>query len=153
MAAWTKEQAEAARLKSLAVRRAKAAAKAAGQLLDTVAAHASAAEEVITPEAPPAFDPERLAAQVGSGAGLPAFVQGKHLFTTAPPHRYIGEAPKNLWYFPSEIEEANNRRTRAKQRQLSNRVPQRGGAPPLPQRTIDAQRENAMALAAETHAE
>lgn len=101
-------------------------------------------------EETPVFKPERLAAQVGSDSGQTCFVQGKHLFTLKG--AYVGVAPEHQWYFPSEQEEINNARTKAKQRQFFNKVPERSGATALPQKVLNAARENAQALAAEENA-
>lgn len=150
MAAWTKEQAAAMQLKSAAALKARTAAKlarAAGEAALIEAGLKRKEEEALIP----VFFPERLAAQVGSGSGMPCFVQGDNLFSLQG--KYIGKAPQHLEYWPTEEQEAINRRTKARQRQALNRVPQRGGDAPLPKSTLDAQRENARALAAETLAE
>lgn len=98
--------------------------------------------------ASPVFNPERLAAQVCTDRGA-CFVQGKYLFTLKGV--FVGEAPKELWYLPTAEQEENNRKARAKfrAREIAKRVPK----PAIPDKVIEASRENAQARAAEEWAE
>jgi hypothetical protein len=108
------------------------------------------AEVAPVPQEVPVYDPERLAAQVSTDSGRACFVQGKSLFTMKG--AYLGEAERHHWYFPSEVEEENNRRTQARKRMIG-KIAAKATAPSLPQKVLDAQRENAMALAAEQSSE
>ena len=99
----------------------------------------------------PVFDPEALAVQTYGDAGL-GFVQGKNYFTAAG--TFVRELPEAQWYVTTPEMEANNRKARAKWRaltmgkQLAAKV-----SPAIPDKLIEAARENALAYSAEALAE
>lgn len=97
----------------------------------------------------PVFYPDNLSAQVGTDGGN-YFVQGKNLFTVKGV--FVKEAPENLWYLPTPQQEANNRAAKSRQRAAQVFAP-RAEAQAVPDKVLDAARENARALAAEAHAE
>lgn len=100
----------------------------------------------------PVFDPERLAVQTYSAEGGQGFIQGKNFFTSNG--RFVREAPENLWYITTPVQEENNRKARARHRQMFGRkAGPVNNAPALPAKLLQVSRENAMALAAEARAE
>jgi hypothetical protein len=103
--------------------------------------------EVVTP----IFDPERLAVQSYSGAAQ-GFIQGKNFF--GPTGNFIRELPEAEWYITTAEQEENNRKARARQRQLFGKKPgEASNAPGLPAKLLTMARENTRALAAEGLAE
>lgn len=101
------------------------------------------------PKEVPVFDPDRLAAQVGTENGA-YFVQGKNLFSLKGV--FVKEAPENLWYITTEEQEANNRKAKARSRANVIHLP-RSNEAAIPDKVVEIARENARALAAEMHAE
>lgn len=99
------------------------------------------------PKETPVFFPDRLAAQVGTDGGS-YFVQGKNLFSMKG--AFVKEAPENLWYFPTEVQEAQNRAKKARARAAIIHAPREEA---IPDKVVEIARENARALAAEAHAE
>lgn len=114
-----------------------------------VAASEPAVQTKSVPKDVPVFYPDRLAAQVGTDSGT-YFVQGKNLFTLKG--AFVEEAPENLWYITTEKQEANNRQAKSRARAAITHLPA-SSAQAVPDRVIEAARENARALAAEVHAE
>ena len=107
---------------------------------------------VAIPLVAPVFDPERLAVQSYSAEGGLGFIQGKNLFTSTG--KFLQEVPEAQWYITTPVQEENNRKARARQRQIFGKkagVTQSG--PALPAKLIQAARENSMAAAAEALAE
>lgn len=109
--------------------------------------------KVEEPVETPVFDPERLAVQTYSAEGGQGFIQGKNFFGSNG--RFIREAPENLWYICTPEQEENNRKQRARQRQIFGKKAgtTTGGVPSLPAKLLQAARENAGARAAEALAE
>jgi hypothetical protein len=107
---------------------------------------------VATPLVTPIFDPERLAVQSYSAEGGMGFIQGKNFFNASG--RFVRELPESAWYVTTPEMEENNRRARARQRQVFGRkVGESHNAPALPLKLLNAARENARASAAESLAE
>ena len=100
------------------------------------------------PKEVPVFDPDRLAAQVGTENGS-YFVQGKNLFSLKGV--FVKEAPENLWYVTTEKQEADNRAKKARQRASIVHAPRAEAQ--VPDKVIEIVQENARALAAEAYAE
>lgn len=98
----------------------------------------------------PVYYPDNLAAQVGTDNGT-FFVQGKNLFTLKGV--FVEEAPENLWYITTPQQEANNRKAKARSRAAVVNLPRSSESQAVPDKVMDAMRENARALAAEAHAE
>lgn len=101
----------------------------------------------------PVFDPELLAVQTYSAEGGPGFIQGKNFFNSTG--KFLREAPEALWYITTPVQEENNRRARARQRQIFG---VKAGAPKnnesaLPATLLAISRENALVRAAESLAE
>ncbi len=109
---------------------------------------------VLEPEAvveTPVFYPERLAVQSYSGASQ-GFIQGKNFF--GPTGNFIRELPEDQWYITTPEQEENNRKTRARQRQMfGKRAGVQDNVPALPAKLLTMVRENTQALAAEAWAE
>lgn len=106
----------------------------------------------LPPSETPVFDPERLAGQTYSAEGGMGFVQGKNFFNSVG--HFVREAPEAQWYFPTAVQEENNRKDRARHRQIFGK---KAGAaqntPALPAKLLQAARENGIAAAAEAWAE
>jgi hypothetical protein len=108
--------------------------------------------ESAKPVETPVFDPERLAVQTYSAEGGQGFIQGKNFFGSTG--AFIREAPENLWYITTPVQEENNRKARARNRQIfGNKTGVVINAPALPAKLLQMSRENARASAAETLAE
>jgi hypothetical protein len=101
------------------------------------------------PKDVPVFEPDRLSAQVGTDGGA-YFVQGKNLFSLKGV--FVKEAPENLWYVTTPEQEANNRKAKSRARAAVVNLPS-SREPQLPDRVVEAARENARAYAAEALAE
>jgi hypothetical protein len=109
------------------------------------------AEPIPEPVKTPVFDPERLAVQSYSGAAQ-GFIQGKNFF--GPTGNFIRELPESEWYITTPEQEENNRRARARARQLiSRRAVDALNTPALPDKLLSIARENTRAFAAEALAE
>lgn len=109
-------------------------------------------EPAPTPVEVPVFDPERLAVQSYSAEGGMGFVQGKSLFSSTG--KFIRELPESAWYVTTPEQEENNRKARARHRQIfSRRSVEAVNAPMLPAKLLSMSRENTRALAAEALAE
>jgi hypothetical protein len=100
----------------------------------------------------PVFDPERLAVQSYSAEGGMGFVQGKNFFTSTG--KFVRELPESAWYITTPEQEENNRKARARQRQIfGKKAGTPDNAPALPTKVLNALRENGRAAAAEALAE
>jgi hypothetical protein len=101
-------------------------------------------------EPDPVFDPNENAAEVHTPEGI-CLLQLKYLFNKQK--QYLGEAPSNMWMDPLTPEQ---RRNLAIQRQKNTKFFSSGKAnvreAGLPQKVLDAERENARARAAEFQA-
>jgi hypothetical protein len=101
------------------------------------------------PGAPmPVFDPDRLAVQTYSAEGGQGFIQGKNYFSSNG--KFIREVPEAQWYITTPEQEENNRKARARYRQVFGRkanVP--ANDPAMPKSLLEASRENAHARNAE----
>jgi hypothetical protein len=107
---------------------------------------------VAIPLVTPVFDPERLAVQSYSAEGGMGFIQGKNFFTSAG--KFVREMPEAQWYVTTPEQEENNRKDRARHRQLfGKRAGAAHNAPALPPKLLQAARENSRAAAAEAWAE
>jgi hypothetical protein len=103
------------------------------------------------PAETPVYDPEALAVQTYGAEGA-GFIQGKNFFTANG--KFIREVPKEQWYITTPEQEANNRKARAKQRAMfAGKGVAVRARPAIPEKLLDASRENARAFAAETLAE
>jgi hypothetical protein len=110
------------------------------------------APEPAKPAEMPVFDPERLAVQTYSAEGGMGFIQGKNFFGANG--RFIREAPESQWYICTPEQEENNRRARARQRQIfGKKAAPAQNTPSLPLKLLQAARENSVAAAAEAFAE
>lgn len=119
-----------------------------GSTLSLPVKHEPAPEPVETP----VFDPERLAVQSYSAEGGMGFIQGKNLFSSSG--TFIRELPEAAWYVTTPEMEENNRKARARNRQIfSRRSVDAISAPALPAKLLSMSRENTRALAAESLAE
>ena len=86
---------------------------------------------VATPLVTPVFNPERLAVQTYSAEGGMGFIQGKNLFGSSGV--FIREVPEGQWYITTPEQEENNRKARARNRQIfGNKVGAARNAPALP---------------------
>lgn len=101
----------------------------------------------------PVFDPERLAVQTYSAEGGQGFIQGKNHFSSSG--KFIREMPEAQWYITTPEQEKNNRRARARQRQIFGRpaASTKTFEPAIPAKLLKDARENMQALAAERWAE
>jgi hypothetical protein len=111
---------------------------------------------VAAPPAPagplPVFDPERLAVQSYSAEGGMGFIQGKNLFGASG--KFVRELPESAWYITTPVQEENNRKARARQRQIfGQKAGEARNVPALPIKLLNMLRENTRALAAESLAE
>jgi hypothetical protein len=129
------------------------AARPAGTLAPTPAPVAiSAPAPSGPPKFDPVFDPERLAVQSYSAEGGMGFIQGKNFFNASG--KFVREMPESAWYVTTPEMEENNRRARARQRQIFGRkTGEAHNGPALPLKLLNAARENARASAAESLAE
>ena len=116
---------------------------------------AAAAKSALTAEPPaaspaPIFDPEKLAVQTYSDAGL-GFIQGKNYFTVAGV--FVREVPESSWYLTTPEMERNNKIARAKQRARTVRGAVQQADAVLPDKVLVVAQENAQVLRAETLSE
>jgi hypothetical protein len=108
--------------------------------------------EVSKPVEVPVFDPERLAVQSYSSEGGSGFIQGKNFFNSIG--KFIREVPESQWYITTPEQEENNRKARARTRQMfGTKAAPAKNAPALPHKLLKAAHENAVAAAAEALAE
>ena len=152
----------AAEKKAAAAAEAKKAAELSSRLVRRVgvtpapvskpADEAKSRPAVAIPLVTPVFDPERLAVQSYSPEGGMGFVQGKNFFSASG--KFVRELPESAWYITTPIQEENNRKARARQRQIFGRkAGSPNNAPALPVKLLNALHENARASAAEALAE
>jgi hypothetical protein len=101
-------------------------------------------------EPDPVFDDNENTAEIHGPEGI-KLIQGKWFFDKS--HRYLGPAPEGMWMAPLTPEQRMNLR---KQHEKNKKF--FGSAKPnireagIPQKVIDAERENARAAAAESQA-
>jgi hypothetical protein len=108
--------------------------------------------ELEIPAEAPVFDPERLAVQSYSAEGGTGFIQGKNFFNASG--KFVRELPESAWYITTAVQEENNRKARARNRQIFGRkAGEPVNAPALPAKLLEVSRENARASAAEALAE
>jgi hypothetical protein len=98
----------------------------------------------------PVFDPDENTAEVQGPEGT-RLLQLKYLFDKA--HNFVGLAPQNMWMAPmSDVQRRNLRIQRMKNAAFFENAKPRNRNAAIPQKIIDAERENARARAAETQA-
>ena len=106
--------------------------------------------EAPKPSTDPVFDPEENTAEMYTPEGM-RYIQLKHLFNRAK--QYMGPAPENCWLQPMTPEQKRNLKIQTEKNKKFF-----GSAKPnikeagLPQKVLDAERENARARAAESQA-
>jgi len=104
---------------------------------------------VATPPVP-VFDPEALAVTTYGDHGA-GFIQGKNYFTAAG--HFVRELPKEQWYITTPEMERNNKIARAKWRAKTHAKLARQVTAAIPDKLLEAHKENSLALAAESLAE
>ncbi len=106
--------------------------------------------EPAAPVQTPVFDPEALAVTTYGDKGA-GFIQGKNYFTAAG--HFVRELPKEQWYVTTPEMERNNKIARAKWRAKTHGKLVSKVAAAIPDKLLEAHKENSLALAAESLAE
>lgn len=119
-----------------------------GATLSLKRASKTEALEDLELQAGPAFDPNAHFGEVGGIEGV-RYVQGRSLYDNL--RRYVGPAPKEMWMTPLTAEQERQRRLQmSKSAKLLGTAKSLIAQAAIPQRIIDAERENARARAAES---
>lgn len=101
----------------------------------------------------PVFNPEDNYAEVHTEGGVKCFLQLKNFFYKHGDHLFAGEAPQHMWMEPLNAEQRKNLAiSRQKNKAFFQAARPKLREAGIPQQVIDAERENAKVLAAETQA-
>lgn len=110
---------------------------------------AAPAKVAPAPEVVPLYDPKKCS-ELRGGVGL---VQEDNVFNPSGGHGFVRKIPKEQGYYLTPEQQTNYVRQLAKQKQALNPLTHRAPPEAMPDKLVQAHRENAQALAAELHAE
>lgn len=101
----------------------------------------------------PKFDPNDNYGEVYTDQGAKCYIQLKNFFERHGDNAFIGEAPQHMWMEPLTSEQRNNLAvSRAKNKKFWQGAKPQTREAGIPKQVVDAEKENARALAAETQA-